>query len=170
MMELSKDNRPVLQLPYSQLEWVLEAISLLALLALVGLTAWYWPHLPARIPMHFNISGQVDNWSDKDSFLLLAVMSAVMYLLLTIASRFPRAYNYAVTITVENYAAQYRLAREVVSELKCVLMGIFLYLQWTVARVALGAQSILDSRVMFTLMGVMFAILAIYITRSVRAR
>lgn len=42
-----------------------------------------WPSLPARIPTHWGVSGQVDGWSGRAfGALLLPVMSVAAYLLL----------------------------------------------------------------------------------------
>ncbi|MCS7225250.1 MAG: SdpI family protein [Armatimonadetes bacterium] len=41
-------------------------LLLAATLVVAGYTAWVYPSLPERIPIHWNIQGQVDGWGRKE--------------------------------------------------------------------------------------------------------
>jgi uncharacterized membrane protein len=44
-----------------------------------------WGALPGKVPTHFNIDGQADRWSDKDTLLFLPALIGVgVYLLMII--------------------------------------------------------------------------------------
>ena len=50
--------------------------------------AWY-PHLPDKIPMHFNGSGRPDRWDDRGpAWFLLPGMSTALLVLFTLISHF----------------------------------------------------------------------------------
>jgi uncharacterized membrane protein len=57
----------------SKLSW-LEAPLLLAPFIVLAI---YWQQLPARVPMHWNLNGEVDRWAPKLSGLLLLPLLAV---------------------------------------------------------------------------------------------
>lgn len=53
------------------------------LAALWGLSVWALPRLPARVPMHWNLQGQVDGWSGPlAGALLLPALATGTYLLI----------------------------------------------------------------------------------------
>lgn len=60
-----------------------EKLSLLFLALSWLLTAWYWNRLPGRIPTHWGISGQPDQWMNMPwGGLFPALLTTVSYLLL----------------------------------------------------------------------------------------
>jgi immunity protein, SdpI family len=63
----------------SKLTW-LEVVMLAAPFLVLAIC---WPNLPSRIPVHWNLHGQVDGWSEKipGLFLLPAIMVGVVTLL-----------------------------------------------------------------------------------------
>nr|WP_319489549.1 DUF1648 domain-containing protein [uncultured Caproiciproducens sp.] len=134
-------SRPKIELPYSRLEKLIQILSFFSLLVLIGLTVFSMIHLPGRIPTHFGASGRADGWGGKGSLLMLPVMAVILYVAMTILERFPWAYNYAVEITEENAAYQYKLGRQMLEWIKCIIIVIFLYLQWQTEQVARGLSA-----------------------------
>jgi uncharacterized membrane protein len=65
-------------------EWLPLLLSLFPL----GLLLAVWPQLPERVPVHFNLSGEADGWSEKGPalFLIPGLMIGI-YLLLTFLRR-----------------------------------------------------------------------------------
>ena len=59
----------------------------LALAALWSCSAWLWPALPARIPMHFDFGGRPDRWVERTPFqwFLLPAIGTGMGLLFALA-------------------------------------------------------------------------------------
>jgi uncharacterized membrane protein len=62
------------------LEAVLLAAPLIALLVL-------WNDLPARVPVHWNLRGEIDGWSSKTFILLMPVMGLGIIVLLHVLPR-----------------------------------------------------------------------------------
>ncbi|HEX6041894.1 DUF1648 domain-containing protein [Longimicrobium sp.] len=75
---------------------LLNAVLLAALLA--G-SAWAYPRLPGRIPMHFNAAGQVDRWEGRSpaSWFMLPILAAVLAVFMwgigIIGERHPHTWN-----------------------------------------------------------------------------
>lgn len=72
-------------------------------LVLVGLlfagSAWAYPRLPARIPMHFGVSGRPDRWEGRSlvSWFLLPAITAALALFMRwiadVGARHPHTWN-----------------------------------------------------------------------------
>lgn len=112
---------------------VLEIISLIVLVALMVITVYvfYGPaRLPDRIPMHFNAAGQPDGWGSPEALLFFPIFATVLYLLMTIVSRFPSAFNYPVRVTAQNRQQLQELALNMIAWLKAELICLFTLIEW----------------------------------------
>lgn len=71
---------------------------LLMLLADLFFGLWAWRRMPARVPIHWNFSGQVDAWGPpwENAFLLPLIGVAVYLLLLFLPLIDPRRASYAL--------------------------------------------------------------------------
>ncbi|HBG23005.1 MAG TPA: hypothetical protein DDW83_07100, partial [Peptococcaceae bacterium] len=78
MFRSYKKGRPVLKIPRSRLEVILEVLAILGILFHVLLLVYYWPALPETIPTHFGFSGEADSWGGKSSLILLLVVNIGM--------------------------------------------------------------------------------------------
>lgn len=60
----------------------LRLLNAILLLALFAGSAWAYPRLPARIPIHFGFSGQADAWASRSffSWFMLPVIAAALAL------------------------------------------------------------------------------------------
>jgi len=103
--------RPVLHLPRTPLEKLLEALTALGVIILIAMTVWGYFALPAVIPTHYGFSGAPNAYGGKGSLLTLPIVSICLAVLLTVLSRYPHLYNYPWPITAENAPRQYSLAR-----------------------------------------------------------
>ncbi len=125
-------GRPVLQLPRSTVETILEIVAAAMLVLHVMLIATTWSTLSGVIPVHFGHSGIPDRWGGRGFFLLPGVVSLLLYVVLTVLSRYPHKFNYPWPITGENARRQYQIGRAMILSLKVETVAIFLYLQWRV--------------------------------------
>jgi uncharacterized membrane protein len=54
-----------------KLSWRTELPPLIVVAAMFALAAWAWPRVPDRIPIHWNIHGEVDGWGSKLTGLIV---------------------------------------------------------------------------------------------------
>jgi uncharacterized membrane protein len=108
---MRKRSRPVLHLPRTQFEKLLEALTALGIIILIAMTVWGYFALPAVIPTHYGFSGAPNGYGGKGNLLTLPIVSICLAVLLTVLSRYPHIYNYPWPITAENAPRQYYLAR-----------------------------------------------------------
>ena len=145
----------------SALDWVLEAGSLGALLAIFGVVAFNWKNLPARVPRHFNASGNPDAWGGKNGLLVLPLTALGIYILLTMASRYQKLIN--IPMTVDRDAPEVQaLLLGMSTLLKAILLCIFLYLTWANVNTARGRLEGLGRPFLPVSLAAVFGTLAFY--------
>lgn len=159
-------KRPVIDLPLTASEIILEISGVLTILATYFLLVRYWAVLPAKIPTHFNLSGTPDNWGGRESLLVLPVLGTLMYAIMRLLSKYPQIYNYPVEITEENAAVQYLLGRKVINWLRTLLVLLFGYLEWNSISVALGSSTGLGSWFTFIVLLFTFVPLVLYVIKA----
>ncbi|MGA3136867.1 MAG: DUF1648 domain-containing protein [Terracidiphilus sp.] len=117
----------------------LEAVSLGALAVLFWVTyhALHGPdRLPARIPTHFDAAGNPNGWGSPSSLLLLPALALAIYLLITVVSQFPSAFNYPVRVTPENRPRLEALTLQMIAWLKTETICLFAWIQWVIVESA----------------------------------
>lgn len=93
--------------------------------------------LPDRIPTHFDISGQPNAWGSPGFLWLLPVVATGIYLLMTVLGsiRF-RRYNLPVAVTEANLPFIQEQTILMVAWIKCEMLCLFAYLQWSIIQSA----------------------------------
>jgi uncharacterized membrane protein len=129
-----------------KLSWRVELIQLLVIAAMFGAAAWCWQLVPERLPVHWNLEGQVDRWGGKfEGLLLLPIISTGLYLLmLAVPLVDPGRRNY------QNFAKAYNVIR--------VAIMIFLALLYGVTILAAFGRQLDMSTFMFLSVGVLFLV------------
>lgn len=158
-----KNNRPQLNISKSNLERILGIISVLGVLIAWTYLIVSWARLPNKIPTHFDFSGRVDSWGGKGSLLIVPIFMAVLYIILTITSKFPESFNYMVNITEENARRQYQNARTSMAWLRAEITVMFLYLEWQGIQVAINKSTGLGLWFLPVFLIIVFGTLGVYI-------
>lgn len=80
-----------------KLSWPMELAQWLVIAAMFAVAAAAWSHVPERMPIHWNMHGEVDGYGGRFAGLLLVPLLAVgLYFLLLFIPRLDPAYqNYA---------------------------------------------------------------------------
>jgi len=168
----AKEKRPVIKFAHTPLDWLGEFLALLGALLMVAAIARYYPRLPATIPTHFNVAGQVDGWGSKQTlFMMPALGILLIYLPITILQRFPHTYNYMWPITEENARAQYQMARTFMIWLKAETTWMFTLISWYTIQMAMKNyhQPNINCFV-FPMLAIMALTIALYLFLAYRAR
>ena len=112
---------------------LLGAVALAGLVTLAFLTysALYGPNrLPDRVPTHFDSAGNPNGWGSPHAMIVMPVIAGAVYLLMTVVSRFPSAFNYPVRTTPEIVPRLQAVTLQMLAWLKAELMWLFAALQW----------------------------------------
>lgn len=135
------NKRPILKIPYSNLERVLELISIAAIIVVIGMLTACWDRIPEHIATHFGITGEPDGWGGKSTLLIMPIISIFIYVLLTTLSKFPHVFNYIVDINEVNARSQYSNARRLMLFIKTEVLVYFAIMEYNSLMVALGNKN-----------------------------
>jgi len=117
----------------------LEALGIVAFLLLAWITwaALYGPNrLPDRVPTHFDAAGNPNAWGSPMGMVILPVMAAGLYLLMSLVTRFPGAFHYPVRVTRLNIERLQSVTLDMIAWLKVELVCLFTLLQWAFIQAA----------------------------------
>lgn len=136
----------------NKLNW-LEAGLLAA--PLVALVAW-WNEVPARVPIHWNLRGQIDGWTSKTfGMLLLPLTGVAIVALLHILPRFDPKLRRSAD-------GQSRMQR-VLGILRLAFAAFFVAIFWMQLAAALG-HSVPVGRIVPTAMLLLLAVMGDYLS------
>jgi uncharacterized membrane protein len=150
-------DRPMLKLPLTAFDRIIEVLGLIVLIGFWIFTINFYALLPEVIPTHFGGGGKPDGFGPKEAILGLPIVSTVLYVMLTIFSRYPHKMNYSATITAENAEVQYRIMTRMIRVLKVFVLLIFWILDYKTVQIALGWPDVLGSWFLFLLFALLFA-------------
>lgn len=153
---MAHSDRPILKLPLMPFDLSVEVLGLLALIGFWLFTINFYPLLPEVIPTHFGGGGKPDGFGSKEAILGLPIMSTVLYVMLTVFSRFPHKMNYTVTITETNAELQYRIMTRMIRVLKVFVLLVFFTLDYKTVQVALSWPDVLGRWFLLLLFAMIF--------------
>lgn len=150
-------------LPQTLAEWLLEFGAAAALLSQFAIVLAAWPEIPDQVPQHFDASGQADAWGSKTTVLLLPAVNFVVFVMMTVVSRFPHISSVPVDVTPFNAPRVYRLIRFQTIWLKTVLALVLAYMSWrTIEQAQGGVQGLGVGFLPLTILGVGSAVVWFY--------
>jgi uncharacterized membrane protein len=117
---------------------MLLTLSVMGLLALLGLTAYWWSALPGTIPTHFDAAGQPNAYGPRASILFLPGLALGLTTLFTVVAQYPWTFNYPVIITAENAERNYVRGRRLLAALNALMVCAFTVIQWQIIALARG--------------------------------
>lgn len=116
------------KLPHTKFQLVLEALSLSLLLYLGSFLLFQWNSIPNEIPTRYNIRGIADSWGGKNILISLFFVCFAIYLLVTVISFFPKAWNIPAKVTPENEQFVYTTMRGMLCFEKLCIVACFVYI------------------------------------------
>ncbi|HEY9715170.1 MAG TPA: DUF1648 domain-containing protein [Chroococcales cyanobacterium] len=163
-------SRPLLTIPVSKMEWLIEVFTVVLLLITLAIVVTFWNKLPASIPIHFGADGKSNNFAPQTIIGYLTGFNTALYGLLTFSSFFPHTFNYIWKITEENAARQYLLARQFLRVTKLEVTVLTFFATWTCIQIAIDPSRNVDSGDLITLVWVLVLTVLLYLWRSYMAR
>ncbi|MGE7601937.1 DUF1648 domain-containing protein [Peribacillus sp. NPDC097675] len=163
-----ENNQPVLHLPKTGLEKVMDIVSLLLIIINFIYLISVWNTLPEQVPIHFNGKGEVDGWGGRVVIWLLPTISLFLWFGLTLMERVPHLFNYPIEITEKNAVFQYKNARMMSLFLKVEIILVLLYTSWQSVHAAKGDEGGLGRAELPILLILILGSIAFFVIRSVR--
>jgi uncharacterized membrane protein len=132
----SNNERPLIKIKKDKIDWTLDIIAMIALLFIWIYSIIHFYKLPERIPTHFNIKGEIDDYGTKYTLWILPLITTFLFVLFRALYNYPHKFNYIVNITIENAEKQYRLALRI---MRIILMNLSLLFGYIVVKAIDGA-------------------------------
>jgi uncharacterized membrane protein len=132
------NNRPKIKIVPNKIQKLLAYIAFGVLLLHYAFVLIHYDDLPKIIPTHFNAAGTPDSFGAKSSILILPIINIIIYIGLTVLSRFPHIHNYMVNITEENAVFQYTNSIQMLSVVKLIISILFAFITYSTIAIALG--------------------------------
>lgn len=157
-----KMNGALVSVERTMKDKLLEAIVVVLLVGLWGMTVCFWNILPDRIPSHFNFSGEITAWSGKSSLFLLAGFATFGAFIMGVVAYNPRMINIPVKLNPKKLSVQYILMARMARVCNIILVLLFISILLSVAAPGLGIKSQLLDFMHILMMGGMFVTIFLY--------
>lgn len=92
-------------------------------------SVYVYPELPEKIPVHFDGAGEADRYGPKITYLVLPVLAAILFGVMTFIDRYPRLIEYAKSITGEGERSDFPAARHLMQVMKIAVMIVLVTIQ-----------------------------------------
>lgn len=153
--------------PRSTPDRVLEAVSVVALLAAVADVAMHWSVLPERIPIHFGAAGNPNGWGGKSMLLWLLATTFGVAVLLTVAEGYQRLINIPMKVDRDSPEVR-RVLRSMVIAMKAGITVSFAWITDVTMRTAVGEANGLGRAFLPVFLGGVFAPMIYYLVKLSR--
>lgn len=166
---MASNKRPKLNIQKESFDYLIEGLTVIVIILLIGLPAFYYSQLPDRIPIHFDGSGNPDGYGSKSTIWFLSGIGLVLYVILLQVTKYPHTYNYLKPITEDNASYQYQIAAQLLRVLNLMTSSIFCYITWKTIQVGLGEAQGLGGSFLFIALALMFGVIGFYIYKSTKS-
>ena len=142
--------------------------NLISLLSVVGILLYIvitWKNIPKIIPGHYNIAGEIDKYSSKNSICILLAVQILLFTMMSVLERFPNIWNTGVKINDKNREVVYTTLRNMQAYLKMMIMGYFSYMTFK----SIGGEN-LNSISVFIFLVLVFGGMAIFLVKIFKSR
>lgn len=117
-----------MDLPVSKFAIIVNIICILLCAGVAIFLGVTWQDIPAEIPGHYNVRGEIDRWTGKNELLIIPSVSLILFIAITVIERFPQIWNTGVTVTQENWPQVYLVIRNMLAAMKLEMVAIFAFL------------------------------------------
>lgn len=161
---------PKLKVIPTATDHLLDLLGWIILVTTWALAIFNYEKLPNIIPTHYNGSGQIDGHGEKWLILTLPLVATILYIGMTVLSKFPQAFNYPSKITKENALIQYTSATRLIRYLKLIIVIIFGLITFQTIRVANGQIENLGIWFLPLMIGLINIPLIYFVIKSLKAK
>ena len=134
--EEARPRLPARWLPEGRWEWLLEVAALGVVLFWFYYLTAHWDAFPERVPSGFDWKGAPRGSASKPFLWVLPALSLVVYVVMTVASRFPHRGNFPVQVTASNAPRLYAMARWLLNVTKLQVIAMTGYIEWKMIQTA----------------------------------
>lgn len=156
-------------IPIQRIEIIIHVLTFMVIFYISFLMVMKYGNTPENISTNYNHNGEPDGLGHKSSLIVIYIVGLILYLGLSILSRYPHLYNYPVKITSDNIRLQYLLGRSLINMLNLGLVIIFLFIIESGLNYSPNNQNLLmGGYFVYFALGVTFIPIVIYFVLSLK--
>lgn len=140
----------------------LDLVTTFILVILSIFTFLFWQIAPERIPIHFNIQGQVDGYASRHTIFFLVGVILIVYILFYFLSKHPSLGNYITHIHDSNRDIQYNIMSTFIKVISLQLILVFSYMQIQIVLVAMNNKVGFNGAILLISLGAIILSTIIY--------
>ena len=148
------------------------SIPLAAVILGFAVVAIHWSSLPDTIPIHYNLRGEADGYGSRWLLWLVPAINFGIFLLARV-SMSPEWQKFNVPLvpeTEENAERQQKINQSLAAQVRLITCVLLAYLSYATVMATINGRNQLDMGVFWGLLGLMFAVIAVQLYRSVKAK
>lgn len=169
LLNTDKDPRHAIVNPMS--EGMYRIIPLAAVILGFAVVAFNYGALPDTVPIHFNGRGEADGFGSKLILWVLPVINLVLFYLLELTTKSSfKWFNYPVTITEENAAAQHKIALQMIAVIRLITTLMLSWLTYEIITTIQKGSGTLNMWILGGSMVVLFAAIIYYMMEANKAK
>ncbi len=120
------NERPLIDITLTAADKRLERLCMVLLTVLWAVVGMAYYYMPPNIPVQFNAHNQPVGVEAKVYIFLLPAFASLLYILLSIANKYPHKFNYLKPITTQNAESMYVSATRMLRMIKLlIVIGFF---------------------------------------------
>jgi len=132
------EARPKITLIKTKTQRAIEVATLACLVIALAYTIFNYTALPEQVPMHFNLSGEVDNYGDKSFVWFPLIIGFGLCFGLYKLNKYPHLFNYPTEITSDNAEKHYTFAVKTMSLVNFMVALLFAIISYQVVSLGLS--------------------------------
>lgn len=137
-------DRPKIKVEKNSFDYIIEYSSFAIVILSVIYTIFHFKNLPDLIPMHFNFSGEVNRYDNKNSIIALHFFEIITVYGIYYLNRFPQVFNYPQKITEENAAKNYKAATRMMRYMNFFIALLFGTISIEIINISLAKSTLLN--------------------------
>jgi uncharacterized membrane protein len=163
-------ERPKLKIEPTLTDNVIEIIGLLVLITMWVWTILNFSKLPETIPIHYDSSGQVNNYGNKGMIFMLPTIATILFIGMKILNKYPQIHKYSVNITLLNAKEQYTNSIQIVRFINVAIIIVFSLITFQTIQTAIGKTNGLGTWFLPLVLGLIFIPLIFFIFKSLKIK
>ena len=99
----------------SKLDKILNILCIVILISIPIVLIILWPEIPEKLPMHYDLYGNINRYGNKIELIILPFISLLSYGLITLIEYIPDTWNTGIKITEKNKEKVYTTLSHLIS-------------------------------------------------------
>ena len=106
-------------------QYIINGICLVVLVSVFSYLILNWSHFPSQIPAHYDASGAIDRWGNKNELWLCPIVSLILFVIFTIIEKY--LITWEIKMNNGNINS-YHIAKDILVLVKMILVIAFSYI------------------------------------------